>query len=109
MGKTTVYAWALLLLLLTAPITVALAQMTAPSANGEEVVGTVVQVDAAKGDLTIQKKDNTSASFRIDSGTAITVDGKAAKLAELKTGHQVTLSMDGLKVLSIKATSSTPG
>jgi hypothetical protein len=108
MDKMTIYSWALAVMLIAAPVTVAVAQMSsAPEApaKGQDVAGTISQVDAAANSLTIKKKDSTDATFKADTATTITLDGKAAKLADLKSGHEVSLTMDGLKVVSIKASS----
>jgi hypothetical protein len=58
-------------------------------------------VSAGSGKLTIKDTNNTEHSYSVDNSVKVTVDGKNAKLEDLKKGMKVTLGLDGDKVLSI--------
>ncbi len=65
--------------------------------------GTVVKVDGTK--LTMTDKDKKEHSHTIPADAKVTLDGKAAKLADLKAGTVITVttSDDGKIVKSIVA------
>jgi hypothetical protein len=58
-------------------------------------------VSAGSGKLTIKDTNNTEHSYSVDNSVKVTVDGKNAKLEDLKKGMKVTVGLDGDKVLSI--------
>ncbi len=58
-------------------------------------------VTAGSGKLTIKDTNNTEHSYSVDNSVKVTVDGKNAKLEDLKKGMKVTVGLDGDKVLSI--------
>ena len=53
--------------------------------------GTIVDanVDTFSPRLTVKKSDGATASIFLDSGTAVTVDGRSAHVIDLKAGQQV--------------------
>lgn len=71
----------------------------APAA--ERYVGTIQKVGADQIVLKVDKKDHTVA---VNSETAITLDGRKAKLTDLKAGHKatVTCKKDGAKLVATK-------
>jgi hypothetical protein len=58
-------------------------------------------VTAGSGKLTIKDTNNTEHSYSVDNSVKVTIDGKNAKLEDLKKGMKVTVGLDGDKVLSV--------
>jgi hypothetical protein len=93
-----------LLLGLFATVAVAVFAQTTWAAEDKTHDGIVVSV--AEGKLTMSDKDGTNEhTHTIAATTKITLDGKAAKLADLKKGDsvKVTAGADG-KVTAVAAT-----
>src|SRR5687767_1312684 len=55
--------------------------------------GTVVSVDAEKSKLVMSSEDKGEHSHEIATTTKVTVDGKEAKLADLKKGDKITVTL----------------
>lgn len=77
--------------------------------------GALIEVDATGSKLVFGREENDEGqpvqqSFTITADTIITLDGKPAKLAELKRGSslKLRLSDDALTIRAIKATSPEP-
>ena len=67
--------------------------------------GSVVKVDGTKLVISAGKKsDPKEVTVETDDKTVITVDGAAAKLADLKPGQKVTISPDSGTATKIEAT-----
>jgi hypothetical protein len=66
--------------------------------------GTVVS--AGSGKLVIKNDKNQEQNYSVDSSVKVTMDGKMAKLEDLKKETKVSLTLDGDKVMSI--TSNDP-
>lgn len=83
---------------------------TAPTtADQREFSGTIVQVDASVGALTIETANGEAMKFEVDASTKINLMGTAGKLDDLKPGQQAVVSAKEDKALSIKArVTSTP-
>jgi hypothetical protein len=64
--------------------------------------GTVVS--AGSGKLVIKNDKNQEQSYSVDSNAKVTVDGKMAKLEDLKKDTKVSVTLDGDKVMSITST-----
>ena len=54
-----------------------------------KVEGTIASVDAASGNMTLQREDLPPAELRIASDTKIEVDGKTASIQDLQPGSEV--------------------
>lgn len=63
--------------------------------------GKVVKVDGAK--LTMTGKDGKEHSHVIPAGAKIIVDGKEAKLADLKAGQEITVVVDKKEITKVEA------
>ncbi len=69
------------------------------------VEGTVVS--SSSGSLVIANKDNKEQTHAVESSVKVTIDGKMAKVEDLKKGMKVTIALDGDKVLSINSSNPT--
>lgn len=56
-----------------------------------------VVVSAGDGKLTMSMSDGTEHSHVIGANVAITIDGKAAQLSDLKKGDKITVTTDAEK------------
>jgi hypothetical protein len=63
--------------------------------------GTVVSAGSEK--LTIKDKDSKEHTYTVDSSAKVMVDGKMAKLEDLKKNAEVTVTLDGDKVISVSS------
>jgi len=66
--------------------------------------GTVVSAGSEK--LTIKDKDSKEHTYTVDTSAKVMVDGKMGKLEDLKKNMEVSVTLDGDKVISV--TSSNP-
>lgn len=69
------------------------------------IQGTVVS--ASTGSLVIANKDNKESTHAVASSVKVTIEGKMAKVENLKKGMKVTIALDGDKVLSINSSNPT--
>jgi Cu/Ag efflux protein CusF len=70
----------------------------------EVVDATILQVDATTNSVTVQTTDQRKGALTVDSQTKITVNGKKAKLSDLKEGQQAKIAFNKQgKALSIDA------
>jgi hypothetical protein len=77
----------------------------ADKASKKALKGSVVKVDGTKLVISAGKKsDPKEVTVETDDNTVITVDGAAAKLADLKPGQKVTISPDSGTATKIEAT-----
>lgn len=77
----------------------------AEKASKKGLKGSVVKVDGTKLVISAGKKsDPKEVTVETDDKTVITVDGTAAKLADLKPGQKVTISPDTGTATKIEAT-----
>jgi hypothetical protein len=77
----------------------------ADKASKKALKGSVVKVDGTKLVISAGKKsDPKEVTVETDDKTVITVDGTAAKLADLKPGQKVTISPDSGTATKIEAT-----
>ena len=81
---------AMLLSLVVVGLGTALAVAANPLQDAKQHEGVVVS--AADGKLTMATSDGTEKSHVIGDKVAITIDGKEAKLSDLKKGDKVTVS-----------------
>jgi len=76
----------------------------AEKASKKGLKGSVVKVDGTKLVISAGKKsDPKEVTVETDDKTVITVDGAAAKLADLKPGQKVTISPDAGTATKIEA------
>jgi hypothetical protein len=61
-------------------------------------------VSAGSGKLVIKNDKNQEQTYSVDSSAKVTVDGKMAKLEDLKKDTKVSVTLDGDKVMSITST-----
>ena len=87
----------------------------AEAAENSLIDGELLEVDANGNKLVFGREDNDDGqpvqqSFAITAETIITLDGKPAKLADLKRGSSLKLRLadDGLSIRAIKAVGSEP-
>jgi hypothetical protein len=73
----------------------------------QDVMGTISKVDSTLKSVTVKNADNQEQSFTLDSTAKVTVDGKAASIADLKAGQKATLKIDSNKAMSVAATSAS--
>ena len=83
---------AMLLSLAVVGISAALAAAADPQEGTKQHEGTVVS--AADGKLTMSMTDGSEHSHAIGANVAITIDGKAAQLNDLKKGDKITVTTD---------------
>jgi hypothetical protein len=77
----------------------------AEKAAKKPLKGSVVKVDGTKLVISAGKKsDPKEVTIETDDKTVITVDGTAAKLADLKAGQKVTISPESGTATKIEAT-----
>ncbi len=68
------------------------------------VSATITQVDTASNSVTVETTDKRHGTLKVDSETKITIDGKKAKLSDLKQGLQAKIAFNRQgKALSIDA------
>jgi Cu/Ag efflux protein CusF len=68
------------------------------------VDATILQVDTAGNSVTVETTDKRKGTLAVDSQTKITVNGKKAKLSDLKQGQQAKIAFNGQgKAISIDA------
>lgn len=84
--------------------------------DGTVVKGTLASVDAEKNSVTItihsfnratQEGKDTDKTFPLAKDAKVLRDGAAAKLADLKKGHPVTLRLDGSSAASVSVDGGT--
>lgn len=68
--------------------------------------GTIKSVDAAKSSLTVTDKGGKDVTVSVNKDAKITLDGKAAKLSDLKAGQHVTVTHEANKASAISAKSA---
>ncbi len=74
------------------------------SDEAQLIIATIKQVDTAAHTITIETKEQQQGTFTVDSQTTITVDGKKAKLSDLKEGQRAKIAFNNQgKALSIDA------
>jgi hypothetical protein len=73
-----------------------------------EVTGMIKAVDALKMGVTIVLADKKEAHYTLAKETKLMVDGKEAKITDLKADQPVTLKVEGKKVISVDAKVATP-
>lgn len=83
---------ALLLSLVVVGLGVTLAVAADPPEGSKTHDGVVVS--AADGKLTMSMSDGSEHSHMIGANVAITIDGKEAKLSDLKKGDKITVNTD---------------
>jgi len=71
--------------------------------------GTIKSIDAAKNSLTVTGKDGKDVAVTVEKDAKITLDGKAAKLSDLKAGQSVTVTHEGGKASAVAAKSAKGG
>lgn len=74
---------------------IALACLTSFVLAGDSFDGTVEK--AGDGKITIKLKDDSSRTFDVDVMAKITLDGKTAKLDDIKSGALVTVATEAKK------------
>jgi hypothetical protein len=79
-------------------------------AAGDETTlrGVVQGVDEAKGSFTIKRTTGKELIVKTDKYTDYTLDGKAAKLASLKTGQECTVAYEESNGTAVHVVSRTP-
>jgi len=75
------------------------------------VIGTITSIDGNTLKLTTmgtKKQPGEEKTFTVDDKTTIFLDGKEAKLTELKAGQGVTILASGTTVTKVDATTNPP-
>ena len=87
---------------------VILACMATRTAFAASLNGTVEA--AGSGSITIKDDSGTSQKFTVDSGAKITLDGKTAKLDDLKSGMSATIETEikNDKTVAVMVTGRSP-
>lgn len=67
--------------------------------------GTVKKVDTTKSCCLVVDKDKKDTLVELDKDTKITLDGKAAKLGDLKEGQKVKVTHEKNKASAVDASS----
>lgn len=77
-----------------------------PKQNKVPPAAKVSAVDVANKTVAITDADGTTKTYHVDSLTVITVNGQSAKLADLKAGMKVDLTVDasGTRLSRLDAT-----
>jgi ribosomal protein L6P/L9E len=64
-------------------------KITAYTSDPHDLRGTILSVDAAKGTLVVKPAEGDNVTVTTNADTKVTLDGKDAKLADLKAGMMV--------------------
>jgi hypothetical protein len=77
-----------------------------PAADESKMAeGTVVS--AGSGKLVVKNDKNQEQTYSVDSSAKVMIDGKMAKLEDLKKESKVSVALDGEKVISVTSNSPT--
>ncbi|MBI3466646.1 MAG: hypothetical protein HY000_26835 [Planctomycetes bacterium] len=68
--------------------------------------GTIKKVDANNSTVVVTGKDNKDATITVNKDAKVTLDGKAAKLSDLKEGQSAKVTHDNNKATAVDATSA---
>jgi len=68
--------------------------------------GTIKKVDADKSTLVVTDKDKKDVTVTVNKDAKLTLDGKAAKFADLKEGQKVKVTHEANKASEVEAKSA---
>jgi Cu/Ag efflux protein CusF len=106
--KKTLVPMLAVVAMLSLALTLFASQEPRPQARPEDapqlVSATIKQVDTTGSTVMVETADKQQGTFTVDSQTKMTVNGKNAKLSDLKEGQQVKIAFNSEgKALSIDA------
>lgn len=107
MKKITLVPMLVLAIVVGFALSTAAAQEPNKQPGAEEpqlIMAVIKQVDTTAQTVTIETKEQQKGTFKVDSQTTITVDGKKATLADLKVGQRAKIAFNNQgKAISIDA------
>jgi hypothetical protein len=68
--------------------------------------GTIKKVDGDKGTLVVTDKDKKEVTVTVNKDAKVTLDGKAAKLSDLKEGQTAKITHEDNKASAVEAKSA---
>jgi hypothetical protein len=74
------------------------------SAVGDQertIQGTIQKVDSVGNNLTVRTNNDQEQTLTLDANTSVKLNGKAAAVADLKTGQQATVTLSGQKAVAV--------